>query len=101
MIYGGNDRIVVDGSCTLTNVLNGSCTLTNTLDGSAMSVLEIDHFNYYTGAYTVVPKAHEAITLPTHGLMMSDDVAVQKVPYYETSNIFDGLTVYIAEETNG
>lgn len=96
-----NDKIVLDGTCTLTNVLSGSCTLTSTLDGCAISVLEVNQFDYYTGAYTVVPKAYEAITLPTHGLMMSDDVTVTKVPYYETSNIFDGLTVYIAEETNG
>ncbi len=95
------DEVVLDGSCRLINRLDGRCSLSDVLDGSALPILVTSEYEYYTGAYTVVPKAHEAITLPTHGLMMSDDVTVTKVPYYETSNIFDGLTVYIAEETNG
>lgn len=28
------------------------------------------------------------------------DIVVQKVPYFETSNNYDGVTVYIAEEVN-
>lgn len=52
----------------------------------------------YTGPYEVTPKAWVDQTLETEGLLMTDDVTVFKVPYYETSNLFDGKTVYIAEE---
>jgi len=52
----------------------------------------------YTGEYTVTPKAYESNVLHTNGLKMLGDVVVLKVPYYETSNVSDGYTVYIAEE---
>ena len=32
--------------------------------------------------------------------VLKKDVTVQKVPYFETSNIQNGVTVYIAEEVN-
>jgi hypothetical protein len=52
----------------------------------------------YTGEYEVTPKAHQDQVLPTNGLLMLNDVTVFEVPYYETSNLFDGLTAYIASE---
>lgn len=52
----------------------------------------------YGGPYEVTPKAWDAQILQTDGKLMSDDVTVFKVPYYETSNLFDGKTAYIAEE---
>lgn len=52
----------------------------------------------YTGDYTVIPKADKAQILPTKDLLMTDDLTVTKVPYYETSNNFSGKTVFIAED---
>lgn len=52
----------------------------------------------YEGPYEITPKAWLDQTLETEGLLMTDDVTVFKVPYYETSNLFDGKTAYIAEE---
>ena len=52
----------------------------------------------YTGAYEVTPKAWEEQILQTDGKLMTDDVTVFRVPYYETVNLFDGKTDYIAEE---
>lgn len=52
----------------------------------------------YEGPYEVTPKAWNDQTLETEGLLMTDDVTVFKVPYYETINLFDGKTAYIAEE---
>lgn len=51
----------------------------------------------YDGDYIVKPKPYDDQTLETEGLLMTDDVTVLKIPYYETSNIADGLTVYIGE----
>lgn len=52
----------------------------------------------YEGPYEITPKAWDNQILETEGLLMTDDVTVFKVPYYETVNLFDGKTVYIAEE---
>lgn len=52
----------------------------------------------YTGVYEVTPKAWEEQILATDGKLMTDDVTVFRVPYYETVNLFDGKTAYIAEE---
>lgn len=52
----------------------------------------------YSGAYDVIPKAHVMQTLDTDGKYMSDDVRVHEIPYFETSNLADGVTVYIANE---
>ena len=54
--------------------------------------------SYYTGDYTVTPKAHEQTVLETQGLVMTGDVTVLEIPYYETSNVHDGYTVYIGGE---
>lgn len=55
----------------------------------------------YDGPYEVTPLAYDPVILATKNKLMADDVAVRKVPYYETSNLFDGQTVYIAEDING
>lgn len=49
----------------------------------------------YQGPYIVTPLANEQQILNTKFKYMSDDVTVNKVPYYETSND-SGTTVYIA-----
>lgn len=51
----------------------------------------------YDGEYTVIPAAHAETVLLTNGLMMTDNVTVTQVPYFETSNEY-GETVYIASE---
>ncbi len=50
----------------------------------------------YEGEYEVTPKARESVVLPTQHKTLTEDVTVQKVPYFETSNDH-GTTVYIAE----
>lgn len=51
----------------------------------------------YEGVYDVTPQAKSAIILPTKDRLLSRDVNVKKIPYYETSNQ-TGVTVYIASE---
>lgn len=52
----------------------------------------------YDGAYRVVPKAGKEQVLKTKEKTMIDDVTVEKVPFYEVSNLSGGTTCYIAEE---
>lgn len=51
----------------------------------------------YGGEYVVIPKANENQVLLTQNKILSENVTVTKVPYFETSNIY-GDTVYIASE---
>ena len=55
----------------------------------------------YTGDYVVTPMAHEQQTLQTANKLLTDDVTVKKVPYYETSNDAGGTTIYIASDLEG
>lgn len=52
----------------------------------------IDHAEY-TGDYLVIPDDFQHV-LETNDKLMKGDVIVEKIPYYETSNI-SGTTVYI------
>lgn len=51
---------------------------------------------HYRGETTITPKAFAEQVLKTQGKYVEQDITIQKVPYWETSNT-DGLTVYIAD----
>lgn len=70
-----------------------SATLHGTL--SAQSVIGAD---IYDGEYTVHSEAHEVQTLPTANKHLIKNITVEKIPYYETSNLSDGITIYIGDE---
>lgn len=52
----------------------------------------------YDGEYTVHSEAHEVQTLPTANKHLVKNITVEKIPYYETSNLSDGITIYIGSE---
>lgn len=56
------------------------------------------HMEYFQGPYEVTPKAYTDQTLATNNKTMTEDLTVFKVPYFETANLFDGRTAYIANE---
>lgn len=89
------------GTLTSTGQLHGTLVGDHHKVQGTLTIPNVVGAVAYAGPYEVTPKAWEAQILATDGLMMTDDVTVFKVPYYETSNIYDGKTVYIAEETNG
>lgn len=74
-----SDTVVLDGTCTLVNHLDGRCSLNTLLDGSVISILKVNDFDYYTGAYEVTPSA-EVQTLSTQNLMMSQNVTINPIP---------------------
>lgn len=49
---------------------------------------------YYTGEYVVTPSTQEQ-NLETKNKVMSDNVKIEEIPYYETSNPSGGYTVII------
>ena len=55
------------------------------------------NLSIYNGNYTVTPSVEEQ-TLKTANKKMLEDVTVKKIPFYETSNLSGGNTVYIGSE---
>lgn len=51
----------------------------------------------YMGEYSITPKVN-AQTMPTAQRFMTADVQIKAIPYFETSNNYDGQTVYIGSE---
>ena len=68
------------------------------IDFEFSSIVEFVKGEYYDGEYSVRPLADSERVLPTTGKVMHDNVTVQKVPYYTTTNASNGYTVFIAEE---
>lgn len=87
-------------SGTLTSVgrLHGSLVADHHIVQGTLTIPSTPGLELYGGPYEVTPKAWEEQVLQTDGKLMADDVTVFKVPYYETINLFDGKTAYIAEE---
>lgn len=54
---------------------------------------------YFNGDYEVIPKI-ESQSLETKDKLMSKDVLIKSIPYYEVSNPQGGNTVYIGSDLN-
>ena len=91
----------LNGTLTSSGLLHGTLVGDHHKIQGTLTIPTTPGLELYGGPYEVTPKAWEEQVLETEGKLMADDVTVFKVPYYETSNIFDGLTVFIAEDTNG
>lgn len=79
--------------------LEGDIHLTFGLEGESPLAfgVETPHVidaEIYAGDYEVTPMTHTQI-LYTNDKLMTDDVTVKEIPYFETSNE-NGTTVYIA-----
>lgn len=83
-----NNTVKINGKVHSTGAITGVVAISST-EGRPES---------YHGEYEVTPKTNTSVTLETKGLLMADDVVISKVPYYETSNIQNGYTVYIGNE---
>lgn len=70
-------------------------------DGSELDVdldiaIQINDADPYEGDYTVTPRV-DSQTMETRGKIMSNDVTILAIPYYDTSNPY-GTTIYIGSE---
>lgn len=52
-------------------------------------------YETYTGAVTVTPKPNQTTVLNTRDKVVNSDITVLEIPYYSTSNLAGGNTVYI------
>ena len=60
-------------------------------------VTEYKDADPYTGAYEITPKVDSQV-MKTAQKMMTDDVTIHSIPYFETSNTAEGETAYIGTE---
>lgn len=73
--------------------ISGESALTGTL-----SVATGGDYEVYSGEYEVVPLTNSEQILKTASKLLSRDVVIAKVPYFETSNDSNGKTAYIGKE---
>lgn len=78
--------------------LHGTLTATSATLHGTLSARTVIGAELYEGAYTVHSAAHEVQELPTANKHLIKNITVGKIPYYETSNLSDGITIYIGDE---
>lgn len=78
--------------------LYGTLSATSATLHGTLSVRSVIGADIYDGEYTVHSEAHEVQTLPTANKHLIKNITVEKIPYYETSNLSDGITIYIGDE---
>ena len=79
-------------SLNLSGTISKQIALVGTLSVGSSS------YTSYEGAYDVVPKTTNQ-ELATRNKVMNDNVRIQEIPYFQTSNLY-GETIYIGSEVN-
>lgn len=81
-------------------LLKGSVQSLPTLSGTvsvAVTAVPSDQ-EPYTGEYEVTPDISGEQVLATANKYLAKDIVINPVPYSETTNASDGVTVYIGKE---
>lgn len=78
--------------------IGGSISGESTLTGTLSVATGQDDYEVYDGDYKVTPMVEEEQILETARKLLTDDIVVAKVPYFETSNDSNGKTAYIGKE---
>lgn len=68
--------------------------------GDFQKIILPSNLPIYAGNHTITPRAKEVQVLETKDKVLLKDLTVKEVPYYETSNLSGGNTVYIGTEVN-
>ena len=92
-----NIRGSISGKSTLSGMFQGSILGKPDLSGT-LSVATGQVYDVYSGDHEVIPSVAEEQTLETANKLLSKDIVVTKVPYFETSNESNGKTIYIGKE---
>ncbi len=93
----GEEVIKLSGTISLRESLSATLSVHDSIVAE-IGIPESVGSHPYEGDYVVKPKMHEETVLATNGKLMNDDVTVLEIPYFETSNLSGGTTVYIATE---
>lgn len=68
------------------------------VDDMPDAIMSIGDYTAYSGVYVVVPSPDNSIVLNTTEKVLTQDVTVTKIPFYEVSNNKGGTTVTIGKE---
>lgn len=79
------------GAILPSGLLSGSIRPAVKLTGKV--AIAVDH-EYYVGEYNITPKIKQQI-LSTNDKLMTDDITVKAIPFYEVSNPQGGTTFII------
>ena len=88
---------VINLDAVIDEYVNVSVSEENTVSVNADVTVTHAQADYYEGEYVVIPRANDSVVLETRDKLLTDDVTVTKVPYYQTHNE-TGETVFIASE---
>lgn len=90
---------------TLDGEITGNIVQTHSITGDISSALSIQgaispgqlapRFPIYDGIYEVTPLAQLDIVLDTANKILQNNVTVNKIPYFQTSNLSGGYTATI------
>lgn len=86
----------LSGQLSCVGGLQGKLSCIGSFSGNLIPPGMMD-LKVYNGQYIVVPQAFEQEVLETENKIMTKNVVVTEVPYYEVSNVA-GTTAYIAKE---
>jgi len=80
--------------------LSSEATISGTLQGvhsisGTISIPESAAAIIYDGENVVIPQVDNSIILNTENKLLKTDITVEPIPYYQTSNLSGGFTVYI------
>ena len=87
----------IKGSISVESTLSGKILSDSSLSGS-VSVPTFGAQEVYYGEYEIIPDVNGSQTLATAKKYLTDDIIIKEVPYSETTNISNGLTVYIGKD---
>ncbi len=71
----------------------------NTWLEASMLNIKASELPTYEGEYEVTPKVYENKTLQTKNHSMKNDILIRKIPQSEVSNLSNGYTLIIGEES--
>jgi len=86
---------VLNGRLSSDGEISGAISADGYISG-VVNYRQCNEVTVYDGEYIVTPKTYLQ-TLDTDNKLMTDDVDVKAIPYFETSNA-KGITVYIGSE---
>lgn len=78
--------------------LHGTLSATSVTLHGILSARSVAGVEIYDGEYVVHSEAHEVQILPTANKQLTKNITVEKIPYFEASNLSDGITAYIGSE---
>lgn len=88
------EKIVIGGRCTLSQLINGNCTLSNAIQGEVGTFTPVLPEGY-TGETTITP-SESAQTLETRGLVLPENITIQPIPSNYGRISWNGSTLTVS-----